>query len=305
MSRAVRIVAAALLALLGWGVAAPSYAASCCGGASNTDQFGLPKWRQALIGVSPQVSHAWAVRDAGGNQLEGAWRSDALRLVLGGAYRVAPDWQVSAAVPLLVNRVGAGRMSSAGGGLGDVGLQVRYELIDEDSCFARPVTEMAWDEVKPSVHFFARAAAPSGRPTSLASDGLGASVTGRGLWTADAGLEVTKVWGRFGNSVGFALGGEAPDRSSADGVRAFRWEASGGLLVFPQYQRSIGLFLSHRQERAAELRVESTQLGLTGTLAGKGDWWFRVSLSAAGLVAGRSTPVSLDGFVTAARFLTF
>jgi hypothetical protein len=303
MSRRITMAAAAFACVFGAGAAAPLWAASCCGGASNTDQFGLSKWRGAMVGVSPQISHAFAVRDGGGAEVGGAWRSDAVRLVVGGAYRVAPDWQVAAAVPGLYNAISAGALASAGGGLGDAGLQVRYELLDEDTCFMRPVTEMAWDEVKPSVHLFLRGALPTGRPTSRATDGLGASITGRGLWTADAGVDVTKVWGRFGNSIGLSAGAQTPDRSGVDGVRAFRWEASAGLLVFPKYQRSLGLFVSHRQERAAELRVESTQVGLTATLADLGLWWFRASVSAAGYVGGRNTPVSADGFVTVARFL--
>lgn len=303
MNRRCAIFAAALAALLGSGVAAPLFAASCCGGANNTDQFALSKWRHAMAGVSPQFSRAWAVRDGDRNRVSGTWRSDAVRLVAGGAYRVAPDWQVAAAVPGIFNSVAAGRAGAIGGGVGDLGAQVRYELLDEDTCFARPVTEMAWNEVKPSVHFFLRGTLPTGRPTSRATDALGASITGRGLWSAEAGVDVTKVWGRLGNGLSLAAGGQTPDRSAIDGVRALRWEAGAGVLYFPAYQRSLGLFVSHRQERGELLRVESTQLSLTGTLADVGAWWLRATVSAAGWLGGRNTPVAADGFVTVARYL--
>ncbi len=295
-----RNVAVFLTALLLAGGAAlplPAAAASCCGGAGNTDLFGLPKWQSGVAGSAVQIEHTTGVRDAAGRQVQGGpWQTTDVRGLVSGAWRVHADGQAHLTIPWVARSVDAGAQAARGNGLGDLGAQYRYEFMDEETCFARPVESMRWDEVKPSIHGLVRATAPTGRSAALRGDPLGASITGRGLWIADAGIEATKIWGRFGNSL--ALTGGRQWGATSSTADAWRWEAATGVLYYFRYQGSAGIFVGHRREIGdVGVAVRSTTLSLNTTHVVWTDWWLRATAGTAGVLEGRNTPVTWTGGV--------
>ena len=286
----------------------PALAASCCGGASITDQFTVPKWERWMAGASLQFEHAFDMRLASGERVQAdSWRNDETRLLLGGAYRLGKDWQAAAVLPLTHRRVTRGGETGNGFGPGDLSLQLRYEIMDEETCFLLPFRELTWDELKPSIHWVATVNTPTGRPTHRSLDSLGASVTGSGYWTVETGPQITKIWGAWGNSVDLQVGYQTfggPEHGHHH-PDALRWRVGGSLLYYPAYQQYIGVHMGHRREiplGAEDITgVEQTTLSLIGSYRHKGDGiWLRGSLGSAGLVQGRNAPVSLTGQVTVA-----
>ncbi len=280
-------------------------AASCCGGASVTDQFVVPKWERALVGLSMQVSHDLDMRNAAGERINAqTWSNTETRLIAGGAHRLGTDWQAGLSLPLVVRHTTAGDLTSTGYGIGDIGLQLRYEIIDEDTCFLRPFRELAWNELKPSLHLVMNLTAPTGRPTHRSTDNLAASVTGRGYWMGDTGLQVTKVWGQWGNSLEGSIGYQLP--TSGNPLHpALRWSVGGSALFYPAYRKYVGVHLGYREELAMGTD-DSAQAALTASLLAswvptEGAWWLRGSFGPSGYGIGRNTPVSWQGLLTLAK----
>lgn len=304
------------LTLLLWAAGAgDALAASCCGGANGSDGFVLPKWERAMVGGMLRMEDTLDLRDDAGNALRTqSWRSTETRVTLGGAYRLLNDLQVSAALPFLVKRVATNAAVSSGLGLGDAGLQVRYEIIDEETCVVRPVSELSWFDLKPSLHWVTSLAAPTGRATGESYDkrGLGADVTGRGIWIGDTGLELTKIWGRFGNAVQATAGYQsAYDGRDAQTPGALRWSAGAGLLYFFAFQHSLTLMVNHRQElyqREAQLAARRTITTTATTLTwnrifAENGLWLRATVGQAGYLQGRNTPMLYDGTLQLSKLI--
>jgi hypothetical protein len=288
-------------------------AASCCGGANGADGFVLPKWERAMVGSSLRLEDTLDLRDSNGNALlTDQWRSTETKLATGGAIRLARDFQASASIPLIWKRVAAGTALSNGVGVGDAALQARYEIIDEETCIVRPVSEISWFDLKPSIHWVSSLTLPTGRTTGESDDPLGADVTGRGLWIGDSGIDFTKIWGRFGNSLqgnfGYQSGYEARD---AESPPALRWSAGAGLLYFIEFQHSLALTVNHRRElfREDESGAKPPTISTTSTtltwnrIFAESRWWLRAAVGQSGYLQGRNTPMLYDASFQVSKLL--
>ena len=106
-----------------------------------------------------------------------------LGLELGWVARVGRRVQLGVAVPFLATWKALGGTSSSGGGVGDVTASGRLEILDEGAA--------PW---APSVAVTFAAGLPTGRPSPLSRDPLGADVTGLGAAALRPGLGVEKSW---------------------------------------------------------------------------------------------------------------
>lgn len=160
-------------------------AAPCCMSATAFGMGRLAIWEDFALGLRTSLSPALGAWDAEGHwssyddyaDLE--WRSELWALV-------ALDRRLSAFVrlPVVATLRSAGSLSGFGGGLGEVSLGARYEVL--------AIGEIA---ELPAIALTLAVLAPTGRATEDAETPLGVDVTGRGAWVLSAGLslEVTRV----------------------------------------------------------------------------------------------------------------
>jgi hypothetical protein len=296
-----------LLTAVSW--PAHTEAASCCGGASVSEPFALPKWNDSLVGLSLQHETTFGARGQAGERLPVSnWAMYEQRVVVGGAYRLAKDWQAGLALPLVHRTMSAGGLRTTGTGLGDVGLSVRYEIMDEETCFAMPFHELTPLELKPSIHWVTRGSAPTGRAMHRSTDALGADVTGTGLWSADTGVEIMKVWGVLATG-GEILGGYQTgiaENGHQISPPALRWQTGASVLFYPRYQRYLGISVLHRRELfrtlASAFDVEATSAYVVGSVADlPGGLWLRGAVGQTGVWQGRNIPVGWSAQVTAIK----
>lgn len=284
---------------------AAATAASCCGGASTSSRFSLPKFRAGLAGLSLEISGDFDQRlDGGGRMGLERWRNQELRSVFGGALRLHRDVQTSISVPVVGRSARSGSLSGRGLGLGDPSLGARWEILDDEICYARPFSEMAWDQIKPSLHWTWSATLPLGRHAGQAAEPLSADATGRGYWLAETGLELVKNWGAVGTAAGLAAGYQHPvaDLEASPGIR---WSVGGTLMYYPAYQRYVGVDVTHRREvwlAAGAGALSSTSLAAVGSwVFGDSGWWLRGSAGSDGLLQGAAVPVGWRTTVTVLR----
>lgn len=225
-----------------------SWAASCCGGASATDRFTVPKFNKLVVGMALDSEYDYAVRNADGKASPAGWSSFDNRLTVGGGYRLGKDWQGSLSLPIVSRYIQAGRYIGFGLFPGDIGVQIRYELLDEETCFAIPIQQLNWHDVKPSIHFVLRSSVPSGRSVAESRTDLAADATGSGYWTVEGGIEVTKIWGRWGNSFSLSGGWQKAKPAAGHLPQAWRWNVGTSVLYFFAYRRSLGLYVGSSGE---------------------------------------------------------
>lgn len=298
-----RSLTIAIAAVLLWGAAAarPALAASCCGGANGADAFTLPKFMKAMAGSGIASEMTYDVRAGDGERVHAKdWNTLETKLTFGGAYRIADDWQTGWSLPAVLKSVSAGTAGETGYGIGDASGQLRYEFIDEETCILAPVQSLKWNDLKPSIHGFARATLPSGRTTGESMLPLGGDVTGRGLWVAEAGLDVTKVWGRWGNTLSGAGGWQSAYHGrDATQPAGARWNAGAGVLFFLSYKHSLSLRIDHRRETPNGVQATGTSLGYSKIF--ENNWWLRAGVNESGLIQGVNTPVSVGGSVQVSK----
>lgn len=294
------------IALAGWlGLAlvalapAPAAGASCCGGASALHPFVLPKWDRAMVGGRMAVNSELDRRGPDGERLSGTARALESRLLLGGAWRPARDWQLGLSLPLVMRRVTVPGMQATGGGFGDMTLSARWEILDEETCIVRPFRELNWNELKPTLHLVLGVGLPTGRAPGAADDPLGARVTGSGDLEQTLGLEFIKIWGAVGNS----LEGGGGRRWSLGHDHDHIWlaRASAAMMWYPAFQRFVGISSGWQAERGGEVRTDSLRLEAIGSWIIPGTrWWLRANAGVDGL-AGRSVAFGPTGGVTLSR----
>jgi hypothetical protein len=101
------------------------------------------------------------------------------------AARVGPRFQAALQLPFVQTGRRATGVSGWGGGIGDVSVNARYDIVATGE---RP----AW----PGISVLAGLAVPTGRPVDQATDPLATSATGTGSFEGNLGLAVEKVFGR-------------------------------------------------------------------------------------------------------------
>ncbi len=281
-----------------------AHAAACCGGVNSTDAFTLPKYNRATLGVALDYEKDLALRDAQGlSSGAGSWDSQDVTLAVGGVARLGPNLQAGLTVPTVARSVRVADDRGLSTGFGDVGLNGRWEIHDDDKCYLNPVGAWSPELLEPSVHALVRATLPTGRWEPTPGDVTGASVTGRGYASLDAGMDLSKMWGVLAGDINGTVGWMSPMPSLVGGRPALRLAASASLMAFYRYKSFVSLSASHREEVGLEgARVATTTVGLSVVHHDlERDHRMILGLGAIGLPPARSTPVGFQAGLSWAR----
>jgi len=153
-------------------------AAPCCMSATAFGMGRLLIWEDFAVGLRTSLSPSLGAWDRDGHwsgydsydELE--WRSE-----LWGLVGIARRWSVFARVPGVVIERSTASDSDVGGGIGDLSIGARYEIL-----------EIGEYQELPAIALTLAVAAPTGRATDEARTPLGVDVTGRGAWVLSTGL---------------------------------------------------------------------------------------------------------------------
>jgi len=159
-----------------------THAGSCCGGGVGVTLI-LPK--DASAGID--VTFDWEKYNGFWNE-KGRYLSDRAndlnqyRLNLAYAYRLAPRWQTSIAVPFIQNRNTYSGNSFHSSGVGDSAVSLWYEAFDTTMC--RWANDPSWEDLVPSASFGLSLTIPTGvSPYDDAPSSF--DTTGRGFYRVD------------------------------------------------------------------------------------------------------------------------
>ncbi len=114
------------------------------------------------------------------------------RLSLGYAYRLASNWQVSLAVPLVWNDNTYSGIDSSSSGVGDISLNLWYETFDNIMC----VYEVKGiEDLVPAIYIGGGLRLPTGKSPYSNDVTSSFDITGRGFYLLDANLLMDKtIW---------------------------------------------------------------------------------------------------------------
>lgn len=195
-------LAAALAVAVAALAPARAVAASCCGGGGGGAVL-AGRGEAGLLDLALE-----AERYDGYWDLEGTHRADPpgsamaqYRLSLAGALRVAERWQLEAALPLVLNDNAYGGLSSRTHGVGDAGVGVFWEPVDQRSAWRLASAA----DLVPAVTLGAVVTVPTGvSPYDDVSSSF--DVTGRGFWRLDGKVLVDKAYRAWSASLELGYG---------------------------------------------------------------------------------------------------
>ena len=167
-----------------------TWAASCCGGGSSSSLM-LPKFSQAMVGVSIDSESYDGYWDGSRNYTPDPPGSDLnqYRLNMGYAQRLASRWQASVNLPYVWNSNQYAGLSSSTQGLGDTTLSLWYENFDGVTCVWKV---RKWEDLKPAIYFGAVLTVPTGiSPYDDVDNSF--DITGRGLYRLDGTVLMEKT----------------------------------------------------------------------------------------------------------------
>lgn len=269
-------------------------AAPCCGSAAISPYaFVVPPERSAVMGMELLKSEDLRYFDASGTSQPITGTSELFTISLGGAFRVAPAWQLSGLLPFRLNRR-VREVKESGGGIGDLSLGVRYELYEDRTFYADPSQIPLFSP--PLLHIVGKVGIPTGRSPERSRSTLGTDITGSGWITPSLGLEAVKLWGRVGTALLLSAGTlHAPD------LRYGGWNyvLSGTLYYLFSLRLLAGASVADNGMRPRTGLGNSTTL-LRGVVSwiGAGDEpfpWVTFTLGGSGILGARSNPLSLEG----------
>ncbi|MDH5301358.1 MAG: hypothetical protein OEW58_08360 [Gammaproteobacteria bacterium] len=178
------ILALALLA------SASAQAGSCCGGGSGANVL-LPKTSERMVDLTSSAE----IYDGQWNR-QGKWEADPAgsdlrqyRLSVAGAWRLADNWQASAALPYAWNRNHYNQLQSNTSGLSDAQLSLWYETFDNPMCVYKVRSPK---DLQPAIYLGLGLTVPTGvSPYDDVKDNF--DITGRGFYRLDTNLIVDKT----------------------------------------------------------------------------------------------------------------
>lgn len=264
--------AALATVLLLAGGSSRAHAAACCLSASVVGVGRLTVWEDAAGGLSTSLSHGTGRWDAWNRYrpFDVGVRQDEARAEAWAMVRLHEAWQLSARVPWVVGFRSAGDASSVGTGPGDVSAALRWEAVP-----------LGAFESLPGVALSLGLTAPTGLRPEQATDALGASATGRGVWAASLAVAAEYAWAPWFVRLDVGALFNAPFRRLD--VGAWQWFGPGLQVAFSGGRELLG----EKLVLAVALRLEHE---------------FPLSLD--GLVAARSDSTSLTASANAAWKLT-
>lgn len=254
---------AALVALATWWFPGRAWAQACCAGGSAITPGRLQLHEDALVGTELKGGTVLGTYDPSGRFLgsptgvtEGDFEED-----LFGAVRVLGRGQVALLVPFVeTQRQDPTNGGYFGGGIGDVNLSARYDLLLAGE-----------SHVLPGVALLAGVTFPTGKPPELASPPLLVNATGTGAFQGNVALAFEQTYG--------------PWLLNATGLLAVR-SARFGEQLAPQGTLLAATAYTFRNDLA---------LALSASYAFEGDATYSGGVPAAGS-SKRLTVVTLSGF---------
>lgn len=255
-----RSLAAVVVALVA-GVSRRAWAQACCAGGTVVTPAQLALHEDWAAGVQLRARANPGSFDAGGAYHRSTGEEQVLEQDVALSLRLTESSQVGILLPLLETHRNATGIDDWGGGLGDLALSGRYDLL-------WPGEALLW----PGISVVAGATFPTGTPPDAATHPLAADATGEGSYDVTGGVALQQAWDhlfagltgwvthRFARTVSIA-GAPAIHASFAP-----RWTllASGGY-VFDS-EAALGVQASMMNEGAAAvngLEDPSSQLRLT------------------------------------------
>lgn len=158
----------------------PVRAQACCAAASPIAPGRLALHERALVGAQLLLGGGLGSFDGQGQyhgNPSGYYQIDTQFTAFGTA-RIVPRLQVSASIPLLVSFRGSQSGDhESGGGIGDLGTNLRYDVVRNREF-----------RFLPGIGLIAGFTAPTGRAPESSQNDLGSDITGLGAWQLSAGI---------------------------------------------------------------------------------------------------------------------
>jgi hypothetical protein len=178
--------------------AAPrAYAQACCTGGAAYAPTRLALHEDWLVGAIARATDQRGTFDATGSYAgtPGGYSELGFEEDLAATARVLDRGQVGLLLPFVETRRLAPPIAESGGGLGDVSLSLRWDIL------------RAGESVTvPGVALVGAVTAPSGRSPEAARFPLGSDATGTGAWQGALGAAVEQVFGRVSVNATATLG---------------------------------------------------------------------------------------------------
>jgi hypothetical protein len=170
---------------------AASYGASCCGGGAGSALI-LPKFNGSMWSLNATQEHFDGYWDQSGRHKDDPEGSELNQYTLTAGYvqRLAPNWQLGASLPLVMNDNQYSGDANRNTALGDANVFVWYETFDNVTCIYKI---RGWQSLKPSVYLGANLVVPTGISPYTGHVDNSAQTTGRGFYRLDANLSVEKT----------------------------------------------------------------------------------------------------------------
>lgn len=180
-SRAANLLASMVIA----SIAIPRSArADCCFSTTATTTARLATWERGAAVLSTAYVRELGFYSSTARAVPlGTGVSDQqLRFDLTGLVRVTDELTLSLLVPLAMNARASGEQSALGGGLGDIGVGVRYDLLQFDH------------SKRPGLALVGGVAVPTGRAAEAAERALAVDATGKGTAVFSLGVSSELAW---------------------------------------------------------------------------------------------------------------
>jgi len=286
---------------LGWLlVVAPlarAHAQACCGGGAVTTPTRLGPPENFAVGLAVRARSNGGAFDSDGHYAASAGDEQVLEQDLAAALRVFSSAQVGMLIPILQNHrtatgIDQGNRTTAGiddwgGGLGDVMLTARYDVLTTTPA-VRP----------PGVGILAALTLPTGTPPDQAHHALAADATGAGTVDLVVGANVEKrtphayvgltasAMHRFDRTISVAGAPATDEPPTVQQSFALRWTVIAESSYVFDSEAALGAYASLMDEGAATINgardattgLRSTTVGVAGVWPWRTRWRLQGSL---------------------------
>ncbi|HXU61932.1 MAG TPA: hypothetical protein VN962_09545 [Polyangia bacterium] len=260
MSRSAAALALAAV-MLAWPAAAAAQA--CCAGGALVNPTRLAPYEDAAAGLQLRARGMHGSFDAGGRYTS-ARQEQELEQDLAASVRVTRRGQAGVLVPFVQTRRVEGDASSAGAGLGDVGLTARYD-------FALASETLHW----PGFALLASVVFPTGQAAGSGTNPAGTDATGTGTLNGSLGVSLEKIHGPlyFALDAWLTLSGDRtvagfttafPPQVTAVGVAGYVFESEAAVALYVSFLDRGNTTLDDVTQPGTELRL--TTAGVSGLL---------------------------------------
>jgi hypothetical protein len=269
------LVLAAALAALASSRSRQAHAQACCAGGTVVTPARLAPYEDWAVGLQMRARSNPGSFSSTGDYRASSGVEQVFEQDLAASARLMPRAQVGLMVPTFQTHRNANGLDDWGGGVGDVSLNGRYDIVLATQL-------LYW----PGLGVLVASTLPTGTPPDEATHVLAADATGEGTYDLSVGLDVEKVFGhvyvavngwlthRFDRTV--EVPGSAPISSSF----SERWTALAVASYVFDDEAALGLQVSAMNEGGATIngvadpttRLRKTTVGLAGVLP-VGDKW--------------------------------